>query len=110
MASITSALESANDLMLRVPTPQLLNRELERSMNKAVDFNNMVLSSYMGDRPVVPIVVTCDCKETAWSQQILDISYLCCSPRHQVVHGRFSIEWLFNGIAKLHGETSTRRN
>ena len=57
MASITRTLKSANDLMLCVPTFELLNRDLERSMNLAIDFNQMLSSSYVGDWPMISFVI-----------------------------------------------------
>ena len=72
MASITSALESANDFVLCVTTPELLDRDLKGSINEAVDFNRMVLSSYVGDWPMISFIVACDCKKTEGSQLMLD--------------------------------------
>lgn len=75
MASISRALESAIDLMLRVPIPELLNGELERSMNMAVDGNRMVFSSYAGNWPRISDVIALDCKKAVKSQQMLDIPF-----------------------------------
>ena len=43
----------------------MFNGEDERSVDTTVDFDKMVLSSYVGDWPMVSVVTTCDRKETA---------------------------------------------
>ena len=37
------------------------------------------------------------------SHKMPDLPFVWSSPRHEVVHSRCSIEWLFNGVAQLHG-------
>ena len=69
----------------------------------AVDFDKMFLSSYMGNWPVVPVVIACGCNETVKGQDMLNTPFLYYLPGHQIVHGRFSIQWLFNGVVQLHG-------
>ena len=68
-----------------------------------IDSKNMVFGNYVGDWSMVSFIVTCDCEKAAESQQVLLLRFSRCEPRHQVVHGRFSVEWLFNGVVELHG-------
>ena len=50
----------------------MLNREVERSINLAVDFNDMVLGIYMGNWPMVPFVVACNCEKSSEGQRMLN--------------------------------------